>query len=75
MSANLNGKRVAIVATDGFEQSELTKPLDSLRDAGADIDVISLKDGAIQGMQRHEKGDKIIVDRTLGAPTRRVTTP
>jgi protease I len=66
MSANLNGKHVAIVATDGFEQSELTKPLDALREAGAQVDVISPKNGAIQGMQHHEKGDKIAVDRTLG---------
>ncbi len=66
MSANLKGKHVAIVATDGFEQSELTKPLDALREAGAEVDVISLRDGPIQGMQHHEKGDKVAVDRTLG---------
>ncbi|HEX4504848.1 MAG TPA: type 1 glutamine amidotransferase domain-containing protein [Alphaproteobacteria bacterium] len=66
MAGNLTGKHVAIVATDGFEQSELTQPLDALRAAGAKVDVISPKDGAIQGMQHHEKGDKITVDRKLG---------
>jgi len=66
MSANLKGKHVAIVATDGFEQSELTKPLDTLREAGAEVDVISPKDGSIQGMLHDQKGDKIAVDRTLG---------
>src|ERR1700753_107695 len=67
MVGNLNGKHVAIVATDGFEQSELTQPLDALRAAGASVDVVAPKDGAIQGMQHHEKGDKIRVDRTLGS--------
>jgi hypothetical protein len=66
MAASLMGKHVAIVATDGFEQSELTQPLDALRAAGARVDVISPKDGAIQGMQHDEKGDRIKVDRTLG---------
>jgi protease I len=66
MAGNLNGKHVAIVATDGFEQSELTQPLDALRAAGAKVDVVSPIDGTIQGMQHHEKGDKIKVDRTLG---------
>jgi protease I len=66
MAGNLKGKHVAIVATDGFEQSELIQPLDALRAAGAKVDVISPKDGAIQGMQHHEKGDKIRVDRKLG---------
>jgi hypothetical protein len=57
MAGNLKGKHVAIVATDGFEQSELTQPLDALRAAGATMDVVSPKDGAIQGMQHHDKGD------------------
>ncbi len=66
MSTNLNGKYVAIVATDGFEQSELTKPLDALRAAGATVDVVSPKDGSIQGMEHHDKGALIKVDRELG---------
>lgn len=66
MAGNLKGKHVAIVATDGFEQSELTQPLDALRAAGATVDVVSPKDGTIQGMQHHDKGDKIKVDRKLG---------
>ena len=66
MTVNLKGKHVAIVATDGFEQSELTQPLDALRAAGAKVDVVSPRDGAIQGMQHQEKGDRIMVDRQLG---------
>jgi protease I len=65
MAANLNGKHIAILATDGFEQSELTKPLEALRDAGAEVEIVSLKDGEIQGMEHDEKGDKIRVDLTL----------
>jgi deglycase len=66
MTVSLKGKHVAIVATDGFEQSELTQPLDALRAAGAKVDVVSPKDSRIQGMQHHDKGDMIRVDRTLG---------
>jgi protease I len=66
MAVSLKGKNVAIVATDGFEQSELTKPLDALRAAGATVHVIAPKDGRIQGMQHQEKGDMIAVDRMLG---------
>jgi protease I len=66
MAANLKGKNVAIVATDGFEQSELTEPMDALRAAGAWVDVVAPKDGGIQGMQHHDKGDMIRVDRKLG---------
>jgi protease I len=65
MAAQLNGKHIAILATDGFEQSELTKPLEALREAGARVDVVSPKDGDIQGMEHHDKGDKIPVDITL----------
>lgn len=65
MAANLNGKRVAILATDGFEESELTKPLEALREAGAKVEVIAPKAGQIQGMRHHEKGAKVAVDRTL----------
>jgi len=74
MPANLKGKSVAIVATDGFEQSELTKPLDALRAAGAKVDVIAPKDGRIQGMQHHEKGDMIAVDRMLAGSIPHSTT-
>jgi protease I len=63
--AKLQGKKVAILATDGFEQSELTQPLDALKNAGAEAHVVSPKSGDIQGMQHHEKGDKVHVDKSL----------
>ena len=49
MSANLQGKKVAILATDGFEQVELTGPKKALEDAGATVEVISPKAGEIKG--------------------------
>jgi protease I len=65
MALNLSGKRVAILATDGFEQSELTEPLKALQKAGAQVEIVAPHDGAIQGMKHHDKGDKVKVDRTL----------
>lgn len=59
MNQTLAGKRVAILATDGFEQSELLEPQQALREAGAEVDVIGLKRGPIQGMKHTEKGDMV----------------
>lgn len=67
MSGRLNGKRIAILATDGFEQSELTEPRRALEQEGARVEVISPHDGSIQGMRHHDKGDPVPVDRTLDA--------
>lgn len=63
--ADLNNIRVAVLATDGFEQAELTEPVKALKEAGARVDVISPKSGQIQGFQHHDKGDMVPVDRTL----------
>jgi len=65
MSANLSNKKVAILATDGFEQSELEGPLEALKAAGASTSIVSLKPGRIQAMVHGEKGDKIKVHLTL----------
>jgi protease I len=65
MKDDLKGKHVAILATDGFEQSELTVPRDALREVGAQVDVIGLHPGQIQGMEHHEKGKMVDVDRTI----------
>lgn len=61
----LKGKTVAILATDGFEQAELERPRQALRDAGADVEIVAPKSGEIQGMQHSEKGNKVRVDRAL----------
>jgi protease I len=65
MANMLDNCRVAILAVDGFEEAELTEPRHALTQAGAKVDVISLKSGAIQGFRHVEKGSKITVDRTF----------
>jgi protease I len=65
--AHLAGKRVAVLATDGFEQSELTDPVKALKNAGATVEIVSPKSGEIQGMKHDKKGDKTKVDTLLSA--------
>ncbi len=65
MAQRLNGKRVAVLATDGFEQAELVKPVEGLRAEGAKVEVVSPKSGSIQGYNHHEVGDTSQVDRLL----------
>src|SRR5438270_1544353 len=66
MANELSGKKIAILATDGFEEVELTKPKKALEDAGAKTTVVSIKPGKIQGMNHADKGDTVAVDQTLG---------
>ncbi len=61
----LNGKRVAILATDGYEQSELLKPLEALKNAGATVHIVSLKPGQIKGWDDSDWGDSVNVDFTV----------
>ena len=65
MAGQLEGKKVAILVADGFEQVEMTGPREALDDAGAETKIVSLKSGQIQGMHHMEKGDKFDVDLTL----------
>ncbi len=65
MPDTLKGRKIAILATNGVEQVELTDPQKALRDAGAEVVVVSLKAGSIQGMNHDQKGDSIPVDKTL----------
>jgi protease I len=65
MPGKLEGKKVAILATDGFEQSELMEPYKALREAGAETVVIAPKAGRIQGMKHAEKGEQVDVDLAL----------
>ena len=63
----LDGRKVAVLATDGFEQSELEKPVEALRAAGAKVDIVSLKPGQIEGVLHNEKGRKVDVDLQVSA--------
>lgn len=65
MAGNLEGKRVAILATDGFEQSELLEPRRILDEAGAKTTVVSLKAGEIKGWDESNWGQSVAVDQTL----------
>ena len=63
--ASLKGKKIAFLATDGFEQVELTEPRKALDDAGATTVVISPKRGEIKGWEFKDWGDTITVDKVL----------
>lgn len=63
--SQLDGKRVAILATDGVEQVELVEPKKSLDEAGARTVVVSPKSGTIKGWQHDHWGDPIPVDQSL----------
>ena len=62
MQKQLEGKKIAILATDGFEQVELTEPKKNLEDAGATVTVLSLKEGKIKGWDKTDWGDTVKVD-------------
>lgn len=63
----LSGKRVAVLAADGFEYVELTLPVAALRAAGAATEVVSLHPGRIRGMNLTEPTQSVRVDTTLEA--------
>ncbi|MBC3178259.1 type 1 glutamine amidotransferase domain-containing protein [Corynebacterium lujinxingii] len=63
--ADLNGKTIAIVATDGFEDSELTSPKEAVEQAGATTKVIATDAGEVEG----KKGAKVAVDLTTADAT------
>jgi protease I len=65
MANELQGTKVAILATDMFEQVELLEPRKALEGAGATVEIVSLKDGEIQGFNHYDKGDEVQVDRTV----------
>ena len=65
MTESLRGKRIAILATDGFEQVELTEPKKALEAAGATTEIVSPKGGAIKGWKTKDWGDSVQVDKTL----------
>lgn len=65
MSKKLEGKKVAILATDGFEQSELFEPKKALEEAGAEVSIVSLKSGEIKGWDETDWGKSIAVDQVL----------
>jgi len=63
---DLSNARVAVLATDNFEEVELTEPVQAFKDAGARVDVIAPHGEKIQAMQHDKKSIRVAVDRTLG---------
>lgn len=61
----LNGFTVAVLSTDGFEFSELDRPVTKLREAGADVKVVSPGSGSIRGWTDGDWGDSVDVDMTI----------
>ncbi len=61
----LSGLRVAVLVTDGFEESELTEPVRALKDAGAKVDIVSSKHGEVQAFRHFDKAGRVKVDRTF----------
>jgi protease I len=57
---------ILIIATDGFEQSELTEPKRLLEEAGASVTVASLEAGDIRGWDKNDWGERVAVDKTIG---------
>ncbi|GLK79384.1 type 1 glutamine amidotransferase domain-containing protein [Methylopila turkensis] len=67
MANRLDGRKVAILATNGFEEIELSAPAKALRDAGAEVKVVSPEAGSIQGFQHDRPASTVPVDVTLDA--------
>ena len=65
MAGKLDGKKIAILATDGVEQVELTEPRKAIEDAGAQTELLSLDEGEILGFDHLDHGDRFPVDRKV----------
>jgi protease I len=65
MDQRLKGRRIAALAADGFEKVELVVPMKALKAAGAEVDVISLREGNIRGVNLHEPASRVHVDKTI----------
>jgi deglycase len=65
MANRLTGKKIAFLATDMVEQVELTGPWEALEGEGGELELVSIKDGEIQGFNHYDKGDKFKVDKTV----------
>jgi len=61
----LYGKKVAVIATDYFEEAELTEPVKALREAGAHVDIIAPKSGEIKALKHVDPAKAVKVDKTL----------
>lgn len=65
MSDRLDGKKIAILATDGFEEVEMTEPRKALEEAGAKTELVSPKDSKVKSWNKDDWGDEYEVDTPL----------
>ncbi len=65
MAGQLDGFRVAIIAADGFEESELDEPRSRLIEEGAEVEIVSIHGGTIRGVRKTGPGREIAVDRPI----------
>lgn len=66
MAGKLNGRKIAFLVADGFEQIELTRPWKDIQDAGAEVHLVSIQSGKVQGMEADiNKADTFTVDKTV----------
>lgn len=65
MAQTLSGKTIAVLATDGVELVELTEPVKALKEAGATVEIVSLKAGEFQGFDHLTSGDKVTADKAV----------
>lgn len=70
--ADLSAKTVAVLATNGFEQSELTEPVKALKEAGVTVHIVAPERGTITGWDNKDWGDEVDVDRTIDEAQARV---
>lgn len=65
--ADLSGKKVAVLVDNYFEEAEFTGPIDALKEAGAQVEVIAAEpeNGKVQGLNHVDKGNKFSIDKTL----------
>jgi protease I len=71
MAGQLEGRKVAFLATDGVEQVEFTAPWSALKQAGAELKLVSDKSGEIQSVNHDEKGERFAVDVEVSTVTAR----
>lgn len=63
--SQLKNRKIAFLATDGFEQVELTRPWEDIKNASAEVELVSLESGKIQGFNHTDKADQFDVDQTI----------
>src|SRR5438105_15312926 len=65
MAKELENRRIAFLLTEGAEQAEVTEPLEAVRSAGADVDIVSLEKGEAEMWKHFDKGDKIEAQKAV----------